>query len=80
MWFQKDKEQRQIMAKLNELVGLVNEVNAKLDKAKDEVVARIAALEAALSDVDLPADAVEALDALKAKAQTLDDIVPDPVE
>ncbi len=79
MWFQKDKEQRQIMAKLNELVGLVNEVNAKLDKSKDEILAKITTLEAALVDVELPADAVAALDTLKASAQTLDDIVPDAV-
>jgi ACT domain-containing protein len=69
--------------KLSELSGLLNDVLAQLAKAKLEILDKIESLETALSDVDLPEDAVAALAALSAKAQALDDVVPDaeaPVE
>jgi ACT domain-containing protein len=69
--------------KLSELSGLLNDVLAQLAKAKAEILDKIESLETALSDVDLPEDAVAALAALSAKAQALDDVVPDaeaPVE
>jgi len=73
------------MAKLSELAATLVAVNDKLDKSKVEILAKIAELQAAIgADVDLPADAQAALDALTAKAQELDDIVldapaPEPV-
>jgi ACT domain-containing protein len=67
--------------KLSELSGLLNDVLAQLAKAKLEILDKIESLETALSDVDLPEDAVVALAALVEKTQALDDVVPDaPVE
>lgn len=63
--------------KLNELSATLSAIAAQMEKAKAEIVAKIAELQAALSDVPLPNDAAIALDALSAIAQTLDDIVPD---
>ena len=64
---------------MNELAGALAEVQTQLDKAKAEIVAKVAALEAALNDVTLPADAEAALASLKASAQALDDLNPDVV-
>jgi hypothetical protein len=67
--------------KLSELSGLLNDVLAQLAKAKAEILDKIESLETALSDVELPQDAQDALAALMAKAQALDDVVPDaPVD
>lgn len=57
-------------------------VNDKLAKAKTEIVGKIAALEAQLADAGkLDADDQAAIDAVKAAAQGLDDVVPDaPVD
>ena len=63
--------------KLSELSGLLAEVLDQLAKAKAEILDKIESLEAALSDVELPQDAQDALAALMAKAQALDDVVPD---
>lgn len=50
----------------------VDQITAQLDKAKGEVVKAIADLEAAVAAGETPN-----LDALKAAAQALDDVVPD---
>lgn len=63
--------------KLSELAAALTTVGDQVTKAKDEIVAKITALEASLSDVEIPAEAQTNLDALKALAQALDDIVPD---
>lgn len=67
-----------IMSKLSEVAGQLQAVNDRLLKAKGEIIDRINALEEALGDVDLPAEAGEALTALMATAQALDDLNPDP--
>lgn len=69
-----------IMSKLNELTGALSAVNEQLSKAKTEIVARIDTLERALTatDLDLPEEVVAALVDLKATAQALDDLNPDP--
>lgn len=67
-----------VMSKLNELTGQLQAVNERLLKAKGEIIDRINALEEALGDVDLPDEAGEALSALMATAQVLDDLNPDP--
>jgi len=54
----------------------IDAVVAQLGKAKDEVVAKIADVQAALDAANVPAEVVN-LDALNAAAQALDDIVPD---
>lgn len=63
--------------KLHELSAAITEVSAQVAKVKDEVLARIAALETALQDLDLPEDAVVALTALREGVQALDDVTPD---
>ena len=76
--FKQKALEKDIMAKLSELATALTDVSTKLEKARAEIVAKIAELQAALgADVDLPADVQAALDALTAKAQELDDIVPD---
>ena len=54
----------------------IDAVVAQLGKAKDEVVAKIADVQAQLDAANVPAEVVN-LDALNAAAQALDDIVPD---
>lgn len=66
------------MSKLNEVAGQLQVANERLLKAKVEIIDRINALEDALDDVDLPIEAEEALSALMATAQALDDLNPDP--
>lgn len=58
-------------ARMSEVQDAVDAVVVQLDKAKGEIVAAIAELEAREPSVDLTA--------LKAAAQSLDDVVPDPV-
>lgn len=65
--------------KLSELTTAIAGVSAQITKAQDEILGKIAALETALIDVDLPEDAVAAIEALRGQAQVLDDIVPDVV-
>lgn len=66
-----------IMAKVNELAAQLTVVKEQVTKAKNEVIKRIADLEAALANVDLPPDAEAALTALKAEVQAVDDLNPD---
>ena len=72
-------DSEELLMKLSELSTAVAEVSTQLAKAQGEILGRIADLETALADVDLPADAVDALTALRAQTQSLDDIVPDIV-
>ena len=65
--------------KISELVTAVTEVSSQLTKAQGEILGKIAALEAALVNVELPEEAVVAFDALRAQTQALDDIVPDEI-
>ena len=65
------------MTKVSEVEGLVVGVTEQLAKASGEILDAIAKLQAALADAELPDGAVAALADLSAKAQALDDIVPD---
>jgi len=56
----------------------VDAIVVQLGKAKDEVVAKIADVQAQLDAASVPAEVVN-LDALNAAAQALDDIVADDV-
>jgi len=71
--------QEELLMKLSELTTAVAGVSAQLVKVRDEILAKIAALEAALVDVDVPVEAADAIDALRVQTQVLDDIVPDVV-
>lgn len=52
----------------------IDQIVTQLGKAKDEILGEIANLEAQVAAGEVPN-----LDALKAAAQGLDDVVPDPV-
>ena len=65
--------------KVSELAAAVAELSAQLAKAQGEILSKIDALEVALVDVELPSDAVTALESLRVGAQALDDIVPDVI-
>ena len=54
----------------------IDAVVVQLGKAKDEIVAKIADVQAQLDAAAVPAEVVN-LDALTAAAQALDDVVPD---
>lgn len=57
----------------------VNAVVAQLNKAKGEIVAKIADVQAQLDAANVPAEQVD-LSELTAAAQALDDVVPDVPE
>jgi ABC-type transporter Mla subunit MlaD len=61
-----------------ELLAGLNTVTTQLVKANGEIQAKLAALQAAVDAADnVPQPIVDALAALTADAQALDDIVPD---
>jgi len=70
---------KEILMKVSELSTAVAAISAQLTKVRGEVLDKIAALETALTDVDLPEDAIDALNALRGDVQAIDDIVPDVV-
>lgn len=70
-------EQKEISMKLSEMIAQLGNVDAALEKAKTEIVAKIGELQDALADVDIPLEAEALLSELANKAQALDDIVPD---
>jgi len=83
-WRKLSREHEEILMKLSDVDEFVGLVGAQLAKAKTEILAkqdsllaRIDDLEAALANQDLPPEAEAALEAVKAEAQALDDIVPD---
>lgn len=60
---------------MSELGDALSAISAQLSKAKDEILAKIATLEGQIGTI--PPDAQANLDAVKAIAQALDDVVPD---
>lgn len=68
-----------VMTTVNELAEKLNLVNDQLNKAKEEIVNQVAALQAALENVELPENALAALAALESTAQVLDDLNEDVV-
>jgi chromosome segregation ATPase len=60
-----------------EALAAIQAVGTQLEKAQAEIVAKLEELTAALSNANLSPEAEAALADLKAKAQALDDIVPD---
>jgi uncharacterized protein YPO0396 len=65
------------MTTVNELAAKLEAVNAQLTKASQEIVAQVAALEAALANTVLTAEAETALENLSNLATLLDDLNPD---
>jgi len=68
---------KEILMKISELPTAIAAVSAQLTKIRGEIIGKIEALETALTDVDLPEDAIDALNALRGDVQAIDDIVPD---
>jgi len=66
-----------IMTQVNELAAKLEQVNVQLGKAKEEIINQVNALQDALANVELPADAEVALNNLVGAAQALDDLNPD---
>lgn len=75
----------EFIAQLNDVKSGISDVGTQLTKAQGEIVAKVAALEAAINaSGDIPPDVVSALadlktsvSGLKTTAQALDDVVPD---
>lgn len=65
------------MTQVNELAAKLEQVNVQLGKAKEEIINQVNALQDALANVELPADAEVALNNLVGAAQALDDLNPD---
>ena len=70
---------KEILMKVSELATTVTGVAAQLTKVQNEVLTRLNDLENALIDVEIPEEAVTAINGLRTQAQALDDIVPDVV-
>jgi hypothetical protein len=69
-----------IMATQAELQVQIEALTVQAEKAKGEIVAKLAELQAAIDNADeVDPGVVAAFDALKAVVQGVDDIVPDPV-
>ncbi|WP_292918883.1 hypothetical protein [Nitrosomonas sp.] len=68
------------MTKVNDLAAKIEQVNAQLHKAKDEIINEVTVLKDSLQNVEVPAAAEDALNNLAAIAQALDDLNPDQVE
>ena len=68
---------RSIDMKLDALAATMTAIADQLTKAQTEIVAQVAALQAALADVDVPADAQAAIDSITAIAEALDALNPD---
>lgn len=65
------------MATMSELAADLATVTAQVDKARAEIISKIADLEAALADVVTTPEVDAALAALKVAVQATDDVVPD---
>lgn len=65
-----------LMMKLSEITAQLTEIDAKLTEARDEIIAKIAALEGLIADADIPAEAADLIADIRTKAGALADIVP----
>lgn len=70
---------KEILMKVSEIATAVTGVSAQLTKVQNEVLTRLNDLENALINVELPEEAVTAINGLRTQAQVLDDIIPDVV-
>ncbi len=70
-----------IMAEQSQLAADLQALQAQVVKSREEIIAKLAALEEAIQAADDVSPEVQAaFDELKAAVQTVDDIVPDPSE
>lgn len=66
-----------IEMKTDEAIKLLEDLKDQLTKANREIQDKIALLQDAIDNADVPKGVTDALDNLKVVAQSLDDIVPD---
>ena len=66
-----------ILMKVSELSVAIAALSTQLSKVQGEILGKLTDLENALTDVDLPEEAIDALTVLRTNVQSLDDIVPD---
>ena len=64
------------MMKLGDLANSLLVIDAKLTEASAEIIAKISALETALSDTPIPDEAADLLSQIEQSANALADIVP----
>jgi uncharacterized membrane protein YfbV (UPF0208 family) len=69
-----------IMSNLSQLATALITIQNQLAKAQEEILEKIDTLQDALANVELPAEAEQALTDLINRAQALDDVVPDEDE
>lgn len=67
----------EMLMKIHELSADIAALSEQLTKAQTEILNKIADLEVALDDADVPEEAADALAALRFTVQALDEIVPD---
>jgi hypothetical protein len=72
-----NKQLEKIIMTGDEALAAIQGIGTQLTKAKDEIVAKIAELTAALANANISPAAEAALADLKAQAQALDDVVAD---
>jgi hypothetical protein len=70
----------ELVVKLDSYVAQTNKVFLEITGLITDMQAQIASLNDALTNVTLPPEAVSAITALGVSLQTLDDVVPDPIE
>jgi guanyl-specific ribonuclease Sa len=75
---QQQRTNQNTTMKLAQLAAALTAIDTKLTEAQTEIVTEIQKLKDALTDVDVPAEAQAAIDAITTKAGTLADIVPNP--
>lgn len=78
-WRKLAQQHETMLMKLSQLDEVLVGLGTTLNKAKDEILAKITALENALRDVDMPDEAITALEGVINAARALDEVVLDPV-
>jgi hypothetical protein len=75
--FRSSTFEKETTMKLAELATSLASIKTELEKVKVEILTKIDSLNAALADVEVPAEAAQALADVTVAAKALDDIVPD---
>jgi seryl-tRNA synthetase len=81
---EENTQHKEVMAKFNELAEQLTVVAAQVNKAKTEIISatqvlqdKVSALEAAITNGDVPENVLAAFNEVKSAAQAVDDLNPD---